>query len=33
MTSYTLDAPPLPAPVSEDGAADIPHVPAEQTNI
>jgi 4,5-DOPA dioxygenase extradiol len=33
MTSYTLDAPPLPQPEVADGAAEIPHVPAEQTNI
>jgi 4,5-DOPA dioxygenase extradiol len=33
MTSYTLDAPTVAAPVTEAGAADIPHVPAEQTNI
>jgi hypothetical protein len=33
MTSYTLDAPSLPAPAIDEGAAGIPHVPAEQTNI
>jgi hypothetical protein len=33
MTSYTLDAPPLPAHDAGSGAAEIPHVPAEQTNI
>ncbi|MDT7572499.1 MAG: dioxygenase extradiol, partial [Actinomycetota bacterium] len=33
MTSYTLDAPSLPVPASEEGAAELPHVPAEQTNI
>jgi hypothetical protein len=33
MTSYTLDAPPAPGPTAVEGAADIPHVPADQTNI
>jgi 4,5-DOPA dioxygenase extradiol len=33
MTSYTLDAPPAPAPSVTAGAADIPHVPADETNI
>jgi 4,5-DOPA dioxygenase extradiol len=33
MTSYTLDAPAVPAPMTAAGAADIPHVPADETNI
>jgi 4,5-DOPA dioxygenase extradiol len=33
MTSYTLDAPNTPAPSVSAGAADIPHVPADETNI
>jgi 4,5-DOPA dioxygenase extradiol len=33
MTSYTLDAPPTPLDVAEGGAAAMPDVPAEQTNI
>jgi 4,5-DOPA dioxygenase extradiol len=33
MTSYTLDAAPLPEPTSTEGVAELPHVPAEQTNI
>jgi 4,5-DOPA dioxygenase extradiol len=33
MTSYTLDAPPAPAPAADAGAAEIPPVPADETNI
>jgi hypothetical protein len=33
MTSYTLDAPAVPAPVSDVGAAEVPQVPGEQTNL
>jgi 4,5-DOPA dioxygenase extradiol len=33
MTSYTLDAPPLSPPAGGVGVAEIPHIPAEQTNI
>jgi 4,5-DOPA dioxygenase extradiol len=33
MTSYTLDAPAVPAPASDEGVAELPHVPADQTNI
>jgi 4,5-DOPA dioxygenase extradiol len=33
MTSYTLDAPPLSPPAGGEGVAEIPHIPAEQTNI
>ncbi|MBK5306098.1 MAG: 4,5-DOPA dioxygenase extradiol [Frankiaceae bacterium] len=33
MTSYTLDAPPVPDPKIDDGVAAMPDVPAEQTNI
>jgi 4,5-DOPA dioxygenase extradiol len=33
MTSYTLDAAPLPQPTAGTGAAEMPDVPAEQTNI
>ncbi len=33
MTSYTLDAPPAAAPVTDEGAAAMPDVPAEETNI
>jgi hypothetical protein len=33
MTSYTLDAPPLPASTVSAGAAEMPDVPAAETNI
>jgi 4,5-DOPA dioxygenase extradiol len=33
MTSYTLDAPAVPEPASDEGVAELPHIPADQTNI
>ncbi|MDX6198747.1 MAG: dioxygenase extradiol [Actinomycetota bacterium] len=33
MTSYTLDAAALPEPSTDAGVAELPQVPAEQTNI
>jgi 4,5-DOPA dioxygenase extradiol len=33
MTSYTLDAPTVPSPTITAGAAEMPDVPADETNI
>ncbi|MCU1589146.1 MAG: extradiol ring-cleavage dioxygenase class protein subunit [Frankiales bacterium] len=33
MTSYTLDAPDVPVPATDEGVAEMPDVPPEQTNI
>ena len=33
MTSYTLDAPPMPTPSDVPAAGDAPDVPADESNI